>query len=315
MAKRPPKVYTKQEDWTDALVIEAIKLFKFNDWKFSPSQAGCYRTCSWLWALKYICNMRETHTFLGTLVGTAFHSLMERKALEPDWFNEVMASASSKNELRLYCEKQIHDLIAKQAKLGVSIRWSKPYSQVNKIIQSQGKWEQYLIEGSSRKMVEWLTAVPSYTYDKSGIEEKVSGEICGEKMSGYLDFNKALTVQDELIFGDYKTTYSFGYFHPKNYLNQMAIYSKLTGIPKCHMVVCSRHEKDSPPVKVIEVNFSKEQLEKRMYDIGMCLRGIREKVFIKPNAAVSYDWKAREEKVGNDFCHKVCGFRKFCWNY
>ena len=315
MAKRPPKIYTDQSTWTDAMVIEAIKLFELGEWTFSPSQAGCYRACSWQWALKYICNMRETHTFLGTITGTAFHSLMEKKALEPEWFNEVMATASSKNELRLYCENMLHAAIKELAANGVEIRWSKAYSAENKILAAQGKWEQFQIEQTSRKMVEWLSVVPNYKYDKTGIEQKVSGTICDENMSGYLDFNKALTLQDELIFGDYKTTYNFHYFHPENYLNQMACYSKLTGIPKCHMVVCSRSEKDSPSIKIVEVNFTPERLENRMYDVGMCLKGIRNKIFIKPYDAVNYDWKSREKKVSNDFCHKVCGFRKFCWGY
>lgn len=308
------RVYTKQEDWDFHKVLKAIELFSFDGWKFSPSQIGCYRTCSFQYALKYICNMRETHTFLGTLIGTVLHSLQEKRFKEPAWFQDLETSIEKRNEARILAEKLLRDLIEEKNLDGIELRLPKPYSQANKLVARQGNWEQYLVEEASKKIVDWLLVTPAYKVKAENVEREVIGEICGVTFGGFVDFIGE-DKSNDTVFGDWKTTYSFNYFKPVAYLNQLAIYSELLKIPIAHMVAFSRHKSDTPPVKVFSVPFTAEKRKSRLYDVGMCVRGITNKVFLKPFDAKKYDWRTKEERVDNNFCHKVCGFRKFCWRY
>ena len=288
VAKNKTGEPTFAKDWDELKVLNELENWVLpEDWIFSPSQIDRYIGCPFSWFLKYGLGIREEKTFLGTVLGSYFHELME---------DDTTTADITAKEIEAELWKRIVAVIES----GEDFSWVKPKLNEHKAMLEH-EWHDYIVKADSKRVMKWLEQVPRYPNAEREPDLDMS-DYFGFRYEGHPD----VVWTDERsrkVLIDYKTTYATGYYDINKHWMQLMSYAAVVKAAYIE-VPCGFAAQKDDPMRVDRIYPTENDYRVLRARLKEAVRGISNRVFPK---------KKRDAKFGMNFCTNVCSYCKICW--
>jgi len=253
---------------------------------YSVSQLKKYMKCPYAYKLAYIDKLEIERTFIGTLIGSAFHKCIELN-INPNDFDKI-------NEI-------LQEIYKEKVNAGIKIELppkGKPHKHL-----TDKEWELYLLTDAVSTISDFIKVTPKIEFLEH--EKEINFKIGKYDFVGIVDF-----IADG-FFGDFKTTYSYNYFNPEEYKLQIALYSYALKIQNASLFVYSRN--DEIKLKIFNYKFDDKKIQEYLELAEKICFAIEHEIFWKKEAKWVWNWMYKRMALTDQWCDRVCGFRNYCF--